>query len=399
VHPLKEILREFENRELHGAREVLGYSFPVFPELNGKCSGLRRGEVFTIASPPMRGKVDFLLEMAISAIEESKKIVLFFSYHKSPRDLLYRLLAQKMRMEMEILCFKKIKSISDRKQKLQEALEQFSKFQSYLHIVPGSPKDNVKVIADAVKETKLKYKAKELILIVDSLQRVPVDISYQSEAEKVESVANALKMIALSEDIPVLLSSDVTREAVEVDERENNESVMFKHCKGSSGLFDFTDFAVAVSKNHSDSQELNNQMRMKAEQLGMDTYRLPPAEILDFHMEQSPFDVSYRGIFQFFYFRDTGRLIELGEMIGQELQRFNRIEKVLNQLVERGEIHFKEYDPLASPPPQAGQVSPQASAATNMMTQMMQGAAASQNQESAPKPVKKTPKISLKLGS
>lgn len=375
VNPLKELLKDFELRESQGAKEFIGYSIISLPEFNKAMSGLRKGTLSVFAAPPGCGKAAFLLEIAISVIRSSKIPVLYLSFEDSIRSLIYQILSLEAGMDQDTLLFKKIMSVPERKEKLKTALSNIAKFQSYLHIVSGSAYDTVTQISQLVESMKMRYNVREVALFIDSLQRIPTTDSNLSYKDSTERCANDLKLLAMSADIPVFVTSQVNSAAIEINSRECADKIYFSQCRGSEELIQYADFALVASQNHNDNKELCNQLRNRAESLGKDKDNLPNMKVIDLQFEDAL--GNFRDAVQFLYDKDTGGVIELGLYSTQDMTRHNRLDRVLNELLAAGRIYFHEPDILA--------------------TQTLGGAVGTAAQAVAATAQQDKPKISIKL--
>jgi hypothetical protein len=249
-------------------------------------------------------------------------------------------------MELNTLQFKKIMSVPDRKDKLKGALSNLAKFQGYLHIVSGSSYDTVAQIGQLVESMKARYNVRDVALFIDSLQRIPAPDSSLSRKDSTERCANDLKLLAMSSDIPVFVTSQVNSAAIEINERECADKIKFSHCRGSDELIQYADFALVASKNHVDNQELCNQLRGRAEAMGKDKENLPDMKIIDLQFESAL--GGFKDVIQFLFDKYTGRIVELGLYNSQDMSRHNRIDRVLNELIAAEQVHFSEFDPLAA---------------------------------------------------
>lgn len=350
VKPLKEILKDFEVREMEGKKESLGFAFPDFPVWNESLSGLRRGHLHLMVMPSKYARRHILLEIAVSAIKAQKVPVLFMSFDKSPKDILCELVAKETTLPLSTVQTLKVKSNAERKEKLKTGLENLAKYQGYLHILGGSQLDTPEQIEAHLDWMKGAYKTRDVILIIDSLQRIPSYSSYPSQEERINDLCNRLKTIAVSREIPVLASSDVSAEGQEIDDADNKDKVVLNHAWGSGSLDRYCDTGMSASKNWMDSAELDQQLKSIAESINKSVVRLPDLDVIDVYFDKSPGDLKKREGIQLLLYHVTGHMSELGIITDSQVVRANRMAKALNSMVDEGYLEF--YDPADDDQPE-----------------------------------------------
>lgn len=350
VKPLKEILKDFEVREMEGKKESLGYVFPDFPVWSESLSGLRKGHLHLMVMPSKYARRHVLLDLATSVIKAQKVPVLFVSFDKSPKDILSEMVARETTLPLSTVQTLKVKSNAERKEKLKTGLENLAKYQGYLHILGGSQLDTPEQIEAHLDWMKGAYKTKDVILIVDSLQRIPSYSSYPSREEKINDLCNRLKTIAVSREIPVIASSDVSNEGQEIDNAENKDKVLLSHAWGSENLHRYCDTGMSVCKNWMDSAELVQQLKSIAESINKSVVRLPDLDVIDVYFEKSPGDLKKREGIQLLLYHVTGHMSELGIITDSQVVRANRMAKALNSMVDEEYLEF--YDPADDDQPE-----------------------------------------------
>lgn len=344
VVPLKRLLKEFDLRESEGRREFLGYPFEDFVCLNHLISGIRPSCLTLLATTASNLRAQFLLQMAISIICKSKIPVLFLCFENSPEELLNELLAQKTGLNMEIIRKRKIKSNAKFKESLKRGLESFAKFQSYLNLVGGSQSDTTEQIEQHLLDLKARYKTDRVVLVIDSVQRIPNYNFYSSQSDKVSDILNRLKIIANSGRVAVMAGSEVSLAGELVDLSDNKERLTVEHCHGNSDLARYADVVMTISKSWIDSTELKNMLRLKAEAGDWSIEHLPQLDVVDLYVDKSPQPNSENPAVQFMIFKEAGYVTELGLFSDQVLARQNRIDKALGNLLNAGILQFSSTD-------------------------------------------------------
>ncbi|PCJ20699.1 MAG: hypothetical protein COB02_04005 [Candidatus Cloacimonadota bacterium] len=406
AYPLKQLMMELEAREADGKRELLGYGFSDFKEMNSLISGFRKGNISLILGSKNRLKSSLLLSIACSIIKDKKVPVLYYNFNTPIMDLLYNASSWSSNLPLDTLKKAKIMGNSTRKNAFQKSLDEFSKFQNYLHLVAGSQISTPLLIENEIKILKQKYKSKNFVLIIDGLQSMPSNEAISSKILKIESVVNSLKSIALSQNIPVIVGAAITKDAIEIDEKEDNERIKLSDCRNCPDIEDLIDFGFVMSKNWTNSNELNNQLSQKAENIQKDKDYIPDMEVIDLHLDTCPVDIEEEQSVQFMVHRLNGRFYELGMAFEQELQNFNRIDKLVTEIIVREEIEFLDIDPNRKPKKKKLESNKQNTQNNQMsgmgdmgmMAGMMPGMAPKQSQQVS-QPKKEKVKVSLKLGS
>lgn len=348
VGGLKEILKDFELREMRGRKEFLGIGMQEYPEVSKALSGMRRGGLHLVAGASTSGRLQVLMEWTVSMIRTHKVPVMFLTFSTPPRELLYQVLSRESGLDMETVLHRKIVGDAGRKEKLKQALDRLSKYQSYLHLMGGSMHDHPGSIEMMVWQLREQLKSKEMVLVVDSLQGIPATDSFGGIGASVR----ALKGIALSLDIPVIVGCEVNSEGRQIDANEGRDHLELKHIQGDENLATACDAGMVICNNPIDTRELREQLKKIALQLGKDDQRLPPFEIFDLYFERQPHgSIRNSPPVQLMISRENGKVIELGPWMEQDIHRFNRIEKSLANLAELGEIAFREFDPTAASAP------------------------------------------------
>lgn len=344
VTPLKRLLREFDLRESEGRREFLGFPFRDFSSLNGITSGLRPSHLTLLATTSSNLRSQFLLQLVISVINESKIPVLFMCFETSPEVLISQTLSRYTNLSMDTILTGKIKSNANLKESLKGGLEKFSKFQSYLHVVGGSQNDTIEQIEAYVQELKIRYKTDKAVLVVDSLQRIPCYNFHSSHAERVSDAANRLRILANSNRIAVLAGSEISKEGELIEIADNKQRLEISHCLGSDDLGRYADFILTASKSWIDSNDLENMLRQRAEASACDVDNLPVLKVIDVYSDKLGSGPDSPQIVQFLAVPESGILVELGKFSDQVLVRQNRIDKALTHLIDQKAVRFTEVD-------------------------------------------------------
>jgi hypothetical protein len=348
VRPLREILREFDQRESEGIRSCIGYPLEEWPLTNKLLSGSWRGSLTLLSTSQEKHRTGFLLEWGRSLIRSSKIPVLYLGFENSSQNLLYRLMSRESGLDLDTLMRLKIKGDPKRRAKLQEGLSAFATYQGYLHFLPGGGGADSSDLEGQVKSLFLRFKSSEAVVIVDTLQRFPATQLYSQESFRLLDALGRLKNMALSLNIPVVVGSSLSDQGRKIDRSETQDPVLLEHCEGCKDFESVADFGLVLSHSSRDTAELRDQLRKRADGQGKDAQRLPSLSILEMRLEKSLLSHPRTSAIQFMVLDENGQFLELGSAADQELVRFNRIDKALGELIDQGRIHFKDLEPSSA---------------------------------------------------
>ncbi len=344
VNPLKKLLKDFDTREGEGRKEYLGFPFMDYKELNRIISGIRESQLTVLGTSSDNLRSQFMLQIAISIICHNKVPVLYVCFEESPETLLKQTLSQQTGISLSVIECNKIKSNPELKDLLKKGLEKFAKFQSYLNLIAGSQNDTVEQLEIHLNSIKERYKTDKVILIIDSLQRIPSYNYYPTQSARVSDMANRLKLIANAQRVAVFAGSEITDEGHEIDATDNKDRITSQHCYGSADIHRFADILMTVSKSWIDHTELQMLLRKKAQIAGLDDIKTPAMAVLDLFVEKLPSKYATKDCIQFLALLENGMLTELGRFDEQVLLRQNRIDKAVSALIDQKLVGFSSQD-------------------------------------------------------
>lgn len=228
----------------HAAPRVWPTGFDVLDRtLSG---GFRSGELILLAGPQGLGKTTWSLQVARN-VARSGRSVLFFSFEHDPQTLLIRLVSLEAGLiaGLEAPGLSRIRAsfeasdgrrgtIADRLEDTTggaKALETVHEYadRMVLHRSTGSS-TTLDVVRDAV--TQVQRETKQLpLVVVDYLQKVRVPDGPAEEDDRVTTVVEGLKDLALDIDIPVLAVVAADKEGLAAGKR-----MRVNNLRGSSAL-------------------------------------------------------------------------------------------------------------------------------------------------------------------
>ncbi len=199
-----------------GAR-VWQTGFPILDTHIG--GGLRSGELTLLGGPQGLGKTTFALQIVRNALTRGHAAI-YFSFEHDPPAVLERLLALESGLQLgyEGVPMRLIRealeavddtgaTLTDRLTALPGGKQALAAVNSYaprlvIHRSRGSA-TSVDVVSDKVKEAKEHFNDPPLV-IVDYLQKVFVPGGSELEDERVTTIVEGLKDLALVEEVPLI---------------------------------------------------------------------------------------------------------------------------------------------------------------------------------------------------
>ena len=211
-----------------------------FPRLNKLLGGLKCGALITVAGITSHGKTALALSLA-DALARDVVPVLFCTYEMRVQELLMRLLA----METGI-AQRRVETPLDLRPAELRKLREADKWlrERPLHFLSASGRD-VLALRSAISRAVQKQKVK--VALIDYLQLIPPRLASGrvSKEEQIGDVCGLLKDLALRADIPIVLLSQVSREAQRrLDER--NRPPTLGDLKYSSSIEQVSDQVLFV---------------------------------------------------------------------------------------------------------------------------------------------------------
>ncbi len=344
---LIQIANEIQDRQKHGEIECLGYSIQPYNDLNLALSGFRKGFFYAIAGAPRRGKTSLTLELATTVARNNKVPVIFISWEQTRRTLTYRILAKESRINTDTLQRKNIMKDPELMKRFAAGWKKMEEYMDYFYLVEGSKKDTVDRIKAYAYNVMEEMGTDEVIIFLDYLQKMPYPNQYSNEKFKIEEISTDIKRLTIELNCPILVISSLTREGCELDAAPGRGRPTMYHCKGSGDIEYDLDVAMILAKDWDDTKELENQLRIKAKELGKDPERVPKIDIVNLYLDKNrDAPEGMPQVVQFFFFIEENKYIELGFKYEEDPHRYSRIDKLLNKLIDTGLIKFRDKQEL-----------------------------------------------------
>lgn len=197
---------EFEELDQRAGGARLGLTYG-FPRLDGYTGGMHRKELIIVAARPSVGKSMFAMHAAIRVAEVGGG-VLMCSIEQSAAEFAERVFALKSRMSS--LKFRTADFSEYERDGLQGIQDSFSKWNLD---IDDHPYQNV---ARILSQARLKRMRSRLdLVIIDYLGLIEPEDRRQPRAMQIGDITRRLKMAAAELDVPIMLVSQLNRDADE----------------------------------------------------------------------------------------------------------------------------------------------------------------------------------------
>ncbi len=228
-------------------------------------AGLRPGELFLIGGAQGTGKTTMALQMARNVASGGQANVLYICFEHEEHYLLNRLIAMESALahlphktgaikiqdvRREILGSWVAEGQASAAQlaanpRLRPSLDRIGRYGQNLFLMRGtqtaSTVDNIRKLVQGHKELS---GGRQLLVIVDYLQKVPMFPEPNTESEKVTVVVNGLKDIALAEQVGMIAIVAADKEGLKAARLRNH------HLRGSSAINYEADIIVILNEKY-----------------------------------------------------------------------------------------------------------------------------------------------------
>ncbi len=176
-----------------------------FKSIDNILGGLQDSNLVILAARPSVGKSAFALDIARNAALRHNKKVAIFSLEMSNLELTYRLVASEVGVNLWELRMAKIKDAST-VEKMGDVYGQLSESSLYLDDTPGQS-----ILEIRTKARRLSVEKKIDLVIIDYLQLISSNRSYENRSTEVADISRSLKNLARELNTPVLALSQLSR--------------------------------------------------------------------------------------------------------------------------------------------------------------------------------------------
>jgi replicative DNA helicase len=216
---IEELLKESFERitALYEAgEEVTGV--PVgFRDLDRLTSGLQSGNLIILAARPSMGKSALALCMAANIAVRKQLPVALFTLEMSKSEVTQRLMCSEAKVESQRLRSGKL--AVDDWPRLTSACDKLAKAPIYVD-------DSASITMMGIRSKARRLKSKEptlALIIVDYLQLMTADASYENRVQEVSQISRQLKLLARELDVPIVALSQLSRA---VEQRHDKRPIL-----------------------------------------------------------------------------------------------------------------------------------------------------------------------------
>jgi replicative DNA helicase len=175
-----------------------------FSELDELTTGLQNDDLIIVAGRPSTGKTSFALTIAAYAAIHGKHPTAIFSLEMSKQQLAQRLLCAEARVNMHALRSGKL-PLRDRP-KLGLAAGPLAEAPIYVDDSPG-----ISVLELRAKARRLKAQSDLGLVIIDYLQLMGSNGSFESRQQEISQISRSLKGVAKELHVPLIVLSQLSR--------------------------------------------------------------------------------------------------------------------------------------------------------------------------------------------
>ena len=261
-----EVLQGLTGKVSSGAvseYQAIPFGFtPLDKSLGG---GIRSGEMLLLGGAQGTGKTTLALQMARNIALGGQASVLYICFEHEEEYLLNRLIAMESALSGGMPPTTGIRLQDVRQEivatwmaqgadqppdltanpRLRPALEHITRYGQTLYMMRGSQTTST---IDNMRRLVEKYRAfdpgRQLVVIVDYLQKVPVIPEPPTETEKVTIVVNGMKDIALSQSVPMVSIVAADKEGLKAARLRNH------HLRGSSAINYEADIILILNEKY-----------------------------------------------------------------------------------------------------------------------------------------------------
>lgn len=179
-----------------------------FIDLDNKLAGLQKSDYILLAARPSLGKTTLALDIARNVAVKEKKTVGIFSLEMASSQLVDRILCAQANIDLWKLRTGRLSSKGEENDftKIQEAMGELSESPIYIDDTPSST-----VMEIRTKARRLQSEVGLDLIIVDYIQLINPDGSYNSPVQQMTEISRSLKSLARELVIPVLAVSQLSR--------------------------------------------------------------------------------------------------------------------------------------------------------------------------------------------
>jgi replicative DNA helicase len=294
----------------------LGFT-PLDKSIGG---GLRAGEMLLIGGAQGTGKTTMAVQMARNIVMSGLASVLYICFEHDEEYLLNRIIAQESVLPSLPSRSGGVKLTEVRNEilgtwmatggqnadlganpRLRPALERINRYGPNLYLLRGSQTTStVENMAALVEKYKELSGDQRLVVFIDYMQKVPVHPEPPNEVEKVTSVVQGLKDLALNYEVPLVSIVAADKEGLKASRLRNH------HLRGSSAINYEADIIVILNEKYQIVAKVNIEFNPYQAQRFRDWVVLT---IEKNRGGTNAVDLEYQKYFEFSCFDPNGRTV------------------------------------------------------------------------------------------
>ncbi len=294
----------------------LGFT-PLDKSIGG---GIRAGEMLLIGGAQGTGKTTMAVQMARNIVMSGLASVLYICFEHDEEYLLNRIIAQELVLPSLPSRSGGVKLTEVRNEilgtwmatggqnadlganpRLRPALERINRYGPNLYLLRGSQTTStVENMASLVEKYKEIAGDQRLVVMVDYMQKVPVHPEPQNEVEKVTSVVQGLKDLALNYEVPLISIVAADKEGLKAARLRNH------HLRGSSAINYEADIIVILNEKYQIVAKVNIEFNPYQAQRFRDWVVLTVEKNRG---GTNAIDLEYQKYFEFSCFDPNGRTV------------------------------------------------------------------------------------------
>ncbi len=294
----------------------LGFT-PLDKSIGG---GMRAGEMLLIGGAQGTGKTTMAVQMARNIVMSGLASVLYICFEHDEEYLLNRIIAQESVLPSLPSRSGGVKLTEVRNEilgtwmatggqnadlganpRLRPALERINRYGPNLYLLRGSQTTStVENMALLVEKYKEIAGDQRLVVMVDYMQKVPVHPEPPNEVEKVTSVVQGLKDLALNYEVPLISIVAADKEGLKASRLRNH------HLRGSSAINYEADIIVILNEKYQIVAKVNIEFNPYQAQRFRDWVVLT---IEKNRGGTNAVDLEYQKYFEFSCFDPNGRTV------------------------------------------------------------------------------------------
>ncbi len=264
IEPLSviDVLDRLEENVQRG--EIPGMqTFPTgFRALDRRIGGgLRQGDLLLLGGSEGAGKTTFAFQLARNIAASKQCLVLYFCYEHSEDDLLLRLLSIESVEQTVTGELQGLRTADLRPRLLQasrsrgtftrelsrdplgrRALQRLEDYGEYFKVMKASASLTDTNSIQAVVDDCRRHTDKDVMVVVDYLQKVPLRVEGATEDERIGRITENLKELALSRAVPVVAIVAADKHGLEA------RRLRSYHLRGSSSLLYEADIILIMNE-------------------------------------------------------------------------------------------------------------------------------------------------------